>query len=136
MVRINQPSTVYIKFSGNLPRKFTVHMREGDLYYFRYLNGKTPRIKFNIPNPGFYKMSEGAEIVKIVPIEIPDSYPVIPEYERNRLRAGSPGTASTSDFKYWRGEMGEYKGWDFYPESGSDGKKGQNTSDDSSPCCA
>jgi hypothetical protein len=55
-------------------------------YYFRYLDGKTPRIKFNIPDAGIYETNVPIEIVKIVPIEIPDHGAVLPPADRDRWK--------------------------------------------------
>jgi hypothetical protein len=62
-----------------------------DTYYFRYLNGNvnagaTPRIKFNIPDPGIYVGNAPFEVVKVVPIEIPDALPELPPAERDRWK--------------------------------------------------
>jgi hypothetical protein len=85
-IKVNTPQTVYIKFLGNLPRKFTVYDSKGKLYFERYLDGKTPRIKFNIPNVGVYYTKNPIEIVKQVAIEIPSLSFSLPAFERNRIR--------------------------------------------------
>lgn len=56
------------------------------LYYFRHLQGKTPRIKFNLPHPGIYTSNCDFKIVKAVPIEIPVNLPDLPEYDRNDIK--------------------------------------------------
>jgi hypothetical protein len=57
-----------------------------DGYYFRYLDGKTPRIKFNVPDPGEYETNVPIEVVKTVPIEIPEKYPRLPPADRDRWK--------------------------------------------------
>lgn len=86
MLKINKPSTVYIKFNGSLPRKFAIKNSKGELYFERYLDGKTPRIKFNIPNEGIYKADTPFEIVKVVDIEIPSIDFDLPPFERDRIK--------------------------------------------------
>lgn len=86
MLNISKPETVYIKFKGELPRKFEVKNQKGETYFERYLDGKTPRIKFNIPNPGVYKTANNIEIVKQVDIEIPNLSFSLPPFSRNRIK--------------------------------------------------
>lgn len=86
MVRIEKPSTVYISFPSELPGRFDVVSKSGELYHFRYLNRRTPRIKFNIPTPGTYYFSCPAIVTKVVDIELPDNLPELPEYERSRVK--------------------------------------------------
>lgn len=81
---INSASTVYVKFTGTLPNRFVVTDSYGEVEYFRHLDGRTPRIKFNLPDPGRYVGNTDLDIVKIVPIEIPDDLPVLPPAERDR----------------------------------------------------
>jgi len=98
---IIKPSTVYVKFTHEVPGLFLLMYatpekdRNGNLvndtYYFRYLNRNTPRIKFNIPDPGSYIPSVPVEIVKIVDIEIPENYPRLPPANRDRWQ----------EVKYW-----------------------------------
>jgi hypothetical protein len=64
-------------------------MVDSRLYFWRHLNGKTPRIKFNIPDPGEYYFNVPVSIVKITGIEIPDNLPELPPAERNRYK-GQP----------------------------------------------
>lgn len=87
-IKIIKPSTVYIKFLSYNPKKFVLYAStastdENNIYYFRYL-GYAPRIKFNIPDVGEYYSDTDFEVVKIVPIETPKTYPVLPPAERNR----------------------------------------------------
>jgi hypothetical protein len=82
---VDKPSTVYVKFTDRMPYLFLLDST-GEGYYFRYLDGKTPRIKFNIPDPGNYETNVPIEIVKIAPIEIPDKYPTLPPANRDRWR--------------------------------------------------
>lgn len=70
-----------------MPRLFlldSITAMEG--YYFRYLDGKTPRIKFNVPDPGHYETNVPIEVVKVVSIEVPDKYPELPPANRDRLK--------------------------------------------------
>jgi hypothetical protein len=90
-VRINvkKPSTIYVKFpTGNLPKYFRVNDADGKLYFERFLNGKTPRIKFNIPFPvdTVYDIVTPCTIVKMVDIEIPTLNIDLPPFERNRVK--------------------------------------------------
>lgn len=82
---VNKPSTIYVQFAENMPRFFLVSNAQED-YYFRYLDGKTPRIKFNIPDPGQYETNVPVNVVKIVPIEIPDHGAVLPPANRDRWK--------------------------------------------------
>lgn len=85
-VKINKPSTVYIYFRKGTPKMFNLYDSNGKLYYFRYTDGKVPRIKFNIPDSGVYNGDIDFEITKIVPIEVPEKLPKLPPAERDRLR--------------------------------------------------
>lgn len=86
---IDHPSSVYVSFPDGTPRLFKVYDAAGEVYYFRYL-GNTPRIKFRMPVPGVYSfdVNQSVSVVKIVPIEIPDSVrnPQLPEPERDRWK--------------------------------------------------
>lgn len=86
MLDVSKPSTVYIAFSGNLPRYFELRNSAGELYHFRHLDGKTPRIKFNIVQPDTYSANAAFTLVKIVPIEIPTRLPDLPKHERERYK--------------------------------------------------
>lgn len=86
-VKSNQPATIYIKFAGGLlPKKFEVRNSRGELYYFRYLDGKTPRIKFNVCHADTYFSHTPFEVVKIVDIEIPTDLPTLPDFSRDRIK--------------------------------------------------
>lgn len=85
LLNVNNPSTVYIQFSG-CPRYFCVYDEKGRIYYFRFMDGKTPRIKFNIPDPGKYTGDRQFMITRIVDIELPASYPELPPAERDRWK--------------------------------------------------
>ena len=85
MLVVNKPSTVYVQFADVMPRFFLVRNANED-YYFRYLDGKTPRIKFNIPDAGSYETNVPVNVVKIVPIEIPEHGPVLPKPDRDRWK--------------------------------------------------
>jgi hypothetical protein len=70
-----------------MPRIFLLDsVTQGEGYYFRYLDGKTPRIKFNVPDPGEYETNVPIEIVKTVSIEIPDKFPRLPPADRDRWK--------------------------------------------------
>jgi hypothetical protein len=65
---------------------FRLRHNEHGLYYFRELRGNAPRIKFNLLHPGIYSSDTPFEIVKVVPVEIPATLPLLPEYERSDLK--------------------------------------------------
>lgn len=85
---VSSPSTVYISFTGEMPKLFLVYSGKGVVEYFRYLDGKTPRMKFNLVSTDDYTCNVPCEIIKIVPVEIPD-LPRLPPAERDRLK-GEP----------------------------------------------
>ncbi len=66
-VRINKPETLFIKFNGELPKKFELREGNNSIYFERFLDGKTPRIKFNIPNVGTYYTTNNIEIITLKP---------------------------------------------------------------------
>lgn len=82
------PSTVYIRFTNEMPKLFVVSFVDGQVEYFRHTDGKTPMIKFNLPNQGQYQCNVPFSIVKIVPVEIPQ-LPSLPPAERDRYK-GDP----------------------------------------------
>lgn len=86
MLKVTNPETIYIKFNGELPKKFELRYKNGNLYFERFLNGKTPRIKFNIPNIGEYYSKNNFDIVKRNEIEIPVINIDLPKFERNRIK--------------------------------------------------
>lgn len=86
MLNVSKPETIYIKFNGTLPRKFELKKQNGEMYFERYLDGKTPRIKFNVPNKGIYTTANNIEIVKRVDIEIPKMIFNLPAFERDRIK--------------------------------------------------
>ena len=69
-----------------MPRKFCLFNKAGELYYFRYLDGKTPRIKFNIVEPDEYSGNTPFDVVKTTAIETPETYPKLPPAERDRWK--------------------------------------------------
>jgi hypothetical protein len=87
-VVIDRPSSVYIRFTQEMPKLFVIYDPSGDVHYFRYLNGSTPRIKFRMPIHGVYSTDTPIEVIKIVPIEIPDTVikPNLPPAERDRWK--------------------------------------------------
>lgn len=88
MIIITEPSTVFIKFTDECPKSFVLTNSDNDnVEYFRFMDGKVPRIKFNIPNAGSYIGNVKFDIVKIVPIEVPIlALPTLPIADRNRYR--------------------------------------------------
>lgn len=85
MLNIQQPSTVYIAFD-TVPNVFKLFHEKYGLYHFRHLEGKYPRIKFNLPHVGNYYSKTPFKVLKVVPIEIPDRLPELPPYERNDIK--------------------------------------------------
>lgn len=83
---IDNKCTVYCSFTGNLPRKFLLWNSSGELYYKRFLNGKTPRIKFNILHPDNYTSNVPLKVLKITEIELPRQLPDLPLYSRSRVK--------------------------------------------------
>lgn len=96
---VTKPVTVYIRFTQSVPKTFILYKEqydrpgESNVYYFRKL-AFTPRIKMNIPDAGVYYSNTPFEVIKTVPIETPEMYPVLPPAERNRLK---PITYKISD---------------------------------------
>lgn len=86
LLNINKPATVIVSFNGVPPRYFCLYDDKGRTYYFRYLDGKTPRIKFNMPDPGQYNSNHDFQVVKTMNIETPDHYPQLPPAERDRWK--------------------------------------------------
>lgn len=85
-LRINNPSTVRIAFTDGCPRYFCLYDSSKRTYYFRYLDGKTPCIKFNIPDEGVYSANHSFSIVKVSAIELPETYPALPPAQRDRWK--------------------------------------------------
>lgn len=85
-LKINKPSTLRISFLGNPPRYFCLYDQKGRIYYFRYLDGRTPSIKFNVPDIGTYTGNHEFTVSKISNIETPSEYPTLPGAERNRWK--------------------------------------------------
>lgn len=85
-LKISRPVTVYISFKNGMPRYFSLTGEKNGLYYFRYLDGKTPRIKFNIVDPDTYDSNFDFNIVKTVAVETPAVYPELPAAERDRFK--------------------------------------------------
>jgi hypothetical protein len=80
------PQTFYIQFGELMPKTFKLFNSQKQCYYFRFLDGKTKRIRFNIPDADVYKANVPFEIVKKVPIELPVSYPELPPAQRDRMK--------------------------------------------------
>lgn len=85
-MNIDRKCTVYTSFTGELPRVFKLWNSKGELYYKRYLDGKTPRIKFNLLHPDNYTGNVPFKVVKISDIELPEQLPELPPYSRNRVK--------------------------------------------------
>ena len=86
-LKTNNPSTVYVDFSTTtLPKYFCLYDSKGRIYYFRFMDGKTPRIKFNLPDPDTYTGNISFHVYKTTDIQLPDSYPALPPAERNRWK--------------------------------------------------
>lgn len=88
MITVAEPSTLYIKFTGEIPKCFIFGNPEtGEIFFFRYISGSIPRIKFNVPLPGVYEGNVPFDVVKLTPIQIPVlSLPVLPPATRNRWK--------------------------------------------------
>ena len=72
-----------------MPHTFVVRMSNGIVEYFRHMDGKTPRMKFNLVQPDAYTTSVPVEILKIVRAEIPQ-LPELPPAERDRHTGEEP----------------------------------------------
>lgn len=85
---VSSPSTVKIRFTQMMPKKFVINDANGNVHYFRYLSGSIPRIKFRMPIPGTYSTDTPIEITSIGPIEIPEYVinPSLPPATRNRWK--------------------------------------------------
>lgn len=81
----NKSGCYYISFP-NRPNYFELRDANGDIYHFRYCRN-TPRIKFNIPDPGVYTTNVPFTLVDVKPIEIPTTWPELPPPERDRWPA-------------------------------------------------
>jgi hypothetical protein len=86
LLKINRPVTVFIKFTGEMPLRFTLTGKANGLYYFRFLPPGTPRIKFNIVDADEYTPSVPIEVIKTTAIETPARYPELPPAERARYK--------------------------------------------------
>lgn len=83
---VNNPSSIYIRFTEGTPKVFQVFDGYGHVHYFRYIpDPSVSRIKFRMPVRGNYTFNVPIEIVKVVPIEIPDyvKNPKLPTPERD-----------------------------------------------------
>lgn len=86
MLNVNKPSTIWVHFTGEqLPKYFCLYNDKEQTYYFRFIDGRTPRIKFNVPDIGNYSGNVPFKVVKIEPIEVPEM-PALPPAERNRWK--------------------------------------------------
>ena len=76
-----EPTTYTIQFSpGELPKLFEVFDQEGNLYYFRHLDGKTSTINLNFPQDGYYHTHEET------PFTIINQKPLTPGGQGIKLR--------------------------------------------------
>lgn len=85
-LKISKPSTVYIDFNGACPDYFCLYDSNDDVYYFRFLDGNTPSMKFNVVQSDTYHGNIDFNIVKVNGIETPGSYPALPPAERDRWK--------------------------------------------------
>ena len=85
-LNVNKPSTFYVRFTEEMPKLFLLADSNSEVYYFRYLDGKTPRIKFNIPDPGVYNGNVPFEVIKTIGVEIPGRFPRLPDADRDRWK--------------------------------------------------
>lgn len=85
-VRVSKPVTIYIRFRSSIPRVFVLKDENGHVYYWRYLDGKIPRIKFNVPDAGLYTGNANFDIIKTNAIEIPKTFPKLPPANRDRWK--------------------------------------------------
>jgi hypothetical protein len=85
-LNVNNPTTFYIRFTAEMPKLFLLLDRNSEVYYFRYLDGKTPRIKFNVPDKGAYISNVPFEVVRTCGIEIPKTFPRLPDANRDRWK--------------------------------------------------
>jgi len=84
---VKSPETIYISFQGLLPKYFELYDNlEGKVYYFRFLDGKTPRIKFNVTHPCDLVGNVEFKIEKRESIRTPYNLPSLPEPDRNRAK--------------------------------------------------
>ena len=77
---------MYVSFPGQNPNKFKLFHEKHGLYFFRDLQGKVPRIKFNLCHAGNYNSQTPFRVEKIVGLEIPDNLPSLPSYERDKIK--------------------------------------------------
>ena len=85
-MQIGSNKTVFIAFAEPLPRAFKLYNKKGELYFERYLNGNTPRIKFNIVHADDYYSNVPFSVVKITDIVKPEIDIDLPPYERDRIK--------------------------------------------------
>lgn len=85
-IKIDSPSTLFVQFVGALPKYFCLCDAKNQPYYFRWMDGRTPRIKFNMPDSGVYTPNHEITVYKQTPIQTPDRYPTLPPCERNRWK--------------------------------------------------
>lgn len=84
VINLKERSTIYLRLPGK-PDRVDAFYQNGQLHFFRFINGKYDKIKFNLTRPGMYNITDG-EIEKIVPIEIEPLNIILPEPDRDRLK--------------------------------------------------
>ena len=80
---ITKPSTVILALPGQCVRVNVFF--NGQLYFFREIQGKHSEIKFNLVHPGKYEVNKG-EVKQILPIQITPLDFTMPEPDRNRMK--------------------------------------------------
>lgn len=86
-LHIESPKTVYISFLGEMPKLFELYdLKDGRVYYFRHLDGKTPRIKFNITHEGSYDSDTDFCVERETEVKTPYNLPKLPSPDRSRVK--------------------------------------------------
>lgn len=87
LLNVQSPETVYIQFIDSLPSYFELKdSNTGVPYYFRYLDGRTPRIRFNVVDSGQYETNHSFKIVRTSRIYTPTYLSGLPAPDRNRYK--------------------------------------------------
>lgn len=78
------PTTYSIQFPGPLfPRLFSLYDNDGNLYYFRYLDGKTGQISLNLPYEGIFYSMDDFSVTRSTPIVLSGFRITLPVPDRN-----------------------------------------------------
>jgi hypothetical protein len=80
---INKPRYRFYSFHSRITDEVFLSNERGEVVFFRYLDGRTPRIKFNILEPGEYSGNVAFEVLKKEQLQKPFNLPELPEPERN-----------------------------------------------------